>query len=64
MAKKKDAWQPRETAPKDGRHFMAWGPNDGLLFTMHWHEDRFRTRDESWKGPFTHWMPLPAPPKP
>lgn len=54
------------TAPKTGRHFIAW--DNGacqLLFSAHWDKESeaFITEYERWKGPMTHWMPLPRPPK-
>lgn len=56
-------WQPKETAPKDGRRFMAWDRrNHQLLVTMHWDEDEFITANEAWSGSFSHWMPLPSAP--
>lgn len=66
-------WQPIETAPKDGRKFLAC-----------WHGKNQKTGDQykyepecmAWDGDFywvvdggqpsvspTHWMPLPEPPK-
>jgi hypothetical protein len=52
-------WQPKETAPKDGRYFIAYDPSVGLLFTMHY-DDGFLTNNEAWSGRFTHWMPRPT----
>lgn len=58
------AWQPIETAPRDGRRFIAWDArNHYCLFTMHWDDDEFLTDNERWSGRVTHWMPLPEPPK-
>lgn len=55
-------WRQRETAPKDGRPFIAYDPRCGLLFTMHWDGEGFITEYERWSGTFTHWMPRPSPP--
>lgn len=63
---KQQEWQPIETAPKDGENFMAWDERAGcILFTMHWSDEdaRWFTDYEQWSGAFTHWMPLPEPPK-
>jgi hypothetical protein len=58
-------WQPIETAPKSGVRFIAYDPRHGLLFSTHWveTEQKFLTDYELWSGIFTHWVPLPAPPK-
>jgi hypothetical protein len=56
-------WKDIETAPKDGTHFIAYGPNDGLLFSAHFHNGKIRTEYEQWRGPITHWLPMPKPPK-
>ncbi len=62
-------WQPIETAPKDGTQIIAWGENIGHIVTEY---APFNGTDWVWvtlDGPdyhvsaFTHWMPLPAPPK-
>ena len=56
------AWFGGDTAPKDGKQFIAYDPMCGLLFTMHWSDGAFSTDYERWSGRFTHWMPLPKPP--
>lgn len=58
-------WRAASTAPRHGSEFIAWDPNCGLLFSMHWDDEdkRFMTRDERWSGHFTHWQPLPKEPK-
>ncbi len=68
-------WQSIETAPKDGRRFIAGRftgtklSHDGLIQIDRWHD---RARGDSYTGlgkfnsqfwPATHWMPLPTPPK-
>lgn len=51
----KDQWQPIETAPKDGTHFLAYHPTFvHSIWVTFW-------RDSAPSG-FTHWMPLPAAP--
>lgn len=62
------AWQPIETAPKDGTEFIAclnYGENQEFA-VMIWHEC-----EEDWTDTFgaiiglpTHWMPSPTPPTP
>lgn len=67
------AWQPIETAPRDGTRFL--GLNDGWHEFFHW-QDGANERTKGWPtgwrtaitvyregtGP-THWMPLPAAPE-
>jgi hypothetical protein len=63
-------WSPRDTAPKDGTHFLAFTPGGGAWDASVW--------ELWWDGKFvgdsydccyiaaktfTHWMPLPDPPK-
>ncbi len=69
------AWQPIETAPKDGKRVLL-GRNDGNRFTglvgvAAWRKDhnsdQFQARiwdGWTWMLPPTHWMPLPTPPLP
>ena len=55
------AWQPIETAPKDGRELIL------LLTPSNWPQVAYS--NTWWQGGFsvenkpTHWMPLPTPPK-
>ena len=62
-------WQPIETAPKDGKMFLAIWPE-----TVHFHDQvrvtywakkpqRFEDVDDFGQDHPSHWMPLPAPPK-
>lgn len=73
-----DAWQPIETAPKDGT--PVWGFDNGVMAVMAWAEEMrwddhstFRPDgwelvtvvwpDESSNANPTHWMPLPEAPR-
>jgi hypothetical protein len=66
-----EAWQPMETAPKDGTEILAyWGPKvdggDNCIDTTIWHEWKWtdpEDTDTEYAAP-THWMPLPAAPLP
>jgi hypothetical protein len=49
------AWQPIETAPRDGTRVLVWGPHDPEPDIWFW------DKHTGWAGA-THWMPLPAPP--
>jgi len=65
-------WQPGETAPTDSRWILVWLPSP----FSHCEQVRWLETDEvqgywqvlgdGWRLPipFTHWMPLPAPPVP
>jgi len=58
------AWQPIETAPKDGSDVLIYNPVSGEMFVCYWSKGRWKfavhivMKDEP-----THWMPLPEPPK-
>lgn len=61
-------WQPIETAPKGGDWFIAF--QGGEMYPCEWAGDEEANRfgwyshfDRSIEEP-THWMPLPAAPKP
>ena len=68
----REAWQPIETAPKDGKRFMAWHKRRVELFR--WQGDDGTNRPVGWRDGFiyvypegdedgpTHWMPLPTAP--
>jgi hypothetical protein len=69
--KEREAWQPIETAPKDGTHFLTWDSFYGIRKGRHYarsdHDDWLSYLDafgNSHKGGMraTHWRPLPAPP--
>lgn len=62
----KDAWQPMESAPKDGTGLLGWISSWDAHVVMFW-------RGDSWATPMkstgfviipqpSHWMPLPTPP--
>jgi Lar family restriction alleviation protein len=60
----RSAWQPIETAPKDGAKFLAL---DGEELHVAWrYEDRW-IYDQEMESPYlthwcpTHWQPLPSP---
>jgi hypothetical protein len=60
-------WQPIETAPKDGRTFLAYGawpmfPSAPDICFCHWDEDDEWWAFEGEEMLITHWMDLPAPP--
>ena len=74
-----DAWQPIETAPRDGSTLMLYDPAVRSFRLGSWREDDFMPDEgEMWLDnshddfscgfascPLcpTHWMPLPEPPK-
>ena len=56
-------WQPIETAPKDGVLVDLWHKGGFRVAEVWWDKD-----DACWSCSmddldFTHWMPLPPPPK-
>lgn len=62
-----NAWQPIETAPKDGSSILLFC--EGNIFTGKRHKDEIPPYKDWWfcagvgeRAP-THWMPLPTPPK-
>lgn len=67
-------WQPIETAPKDGREFLAVNAHHaGVSYRVVYFDDDakepyiWRVEDSQagfnhHKDFFTHWMPLPEPP--
>lgn len=66
------AWQPIETAPRDGTPILCFRPDalghgfsDQSGIDVLWWEDGSWTYDGDGRisiDPPTHWMPLPAPP--
>lgn len=71
-----EGWRPIETAPKTTRSILVWCPDVKCTFVVSWFTpyDEDDDRPEGWLyfGPHfsalhhepTHWMPLPAAPKP
>lgn len=60
------AWQPIDTAPKDGTRIMGWDSGGHfIVFTLHWSSkyDCWMTECEQWTGNVKHWQPLPEPPQ-
>lgn len=65
-------WEPIDTAPQDGREVLLWQPGHQVYIGAK-HPGRWWT-DVAWANGFnyqglpdcrpTHWMHLPAPPKP
>ena len=65
-------WQPIETAPKDGTHFLGFWPKlecsegeNNPCKVRTWYEDGHRHNpfESSYTSPSpTDWMPLPPPP--
>lgn len=51
-------WQPIETYPKDGTSFLVWSKNCTDL-SIAWHDEE----GEPLERFYTHWHPLPPPPK-
>lgn len=69
------AWQPIETAPKDGTEILAFGraEYERTLYAKGHHVCWWEGQQETgyWSGRdgdcdyrITHWMPLPPPPNP
>jgi hypothetical protein len=64
-------WQPIETAPKDGRCILACIQNDVIPPEVIQWMPETENEPGAWSDgrkcfrscPFTHWMPLPEPPK-
>ncbi len=60
------AWQPIETAPRDGAKILVWIFERHDIVRWDWQLECWVTPDElleiGSKAP-THWMPLPEPPK-
>lgn len=55
-------WKTIETAPRDGKTILVWGPEAKSVFTDWWSNGKWF--DASFDGrELTHWMPLPEPPQ-
>lgn len=68
------AWQPIETAPKDGSSVLCYAPIYGAparILVMRWDDGNY-TKAPCWRTDVhsfvqfepTHWQPLPQPPEP
>lgn len=62
------AWQPIETAPKDGTRIMAYIARIEHTLIIYWEPDTDSEPHWSDEEGFewtdlTHWMPLPDPPR-
>lgn len=72
-----NGWQPIETAPKDGTHFIGWDGkrpfrcSAGRRYVLYPHQEGGPTYQDIWDGHYydslmqenpTHWQPLPTPP--
>ena len=58
------AWQPIETAPRDGAEVLVWNGSERQIL---WWSDRLNcwTFNDDWEvleDLLTHWQPLPSPP--
>lgn len=56
------AWQPIETAPRDGTPVDLWHKSGGRIPETWWDAE-----DQCWScamddTDMTHWMPMPSPP--
>jgi len=66
-------WQPIETAPRDGTHYLAYWPGwlglDTPTVTETWfgdgtYESAYESEPPDSPAAPTHWMPLPSGPLP
>lgn len=64
-ALKAQGWQPIESAPKDpDGDFILMHSRDGITLSARWNGHQFSFGHHSWpQVDFTHWMPIPQPPK-
>ncbi len=71
------AWQPIETAPKDGTKVIVFIPGSGAVCPAWWEVDKYAVRPRPYwthwgehvfgvrqvrNKPPTHWMPIPPAP--
>ena len=59
-----EGWQPIETAPKDCSDFLAYNPMTRKHVVVFWKHDAWIFPELVFSSSITHWMPLPAAPKP
>ena len=61
-----NAWQPIETAPRDGTKFLAWDGDELLIVWWcdggRWISDNLQQFHPGEHENPTHWQPLPSPP--
>jgi hypothetical protein len=63
-----EAWQPIETAPKDGNLILTWGECRAQYAVSYWDDDwnewltDFQEKGHPQIVYCTHWMPLPTAP--
>jgi len=56
-------WQPIETAPKDGTIVDVWHDQYGRIVDTWWDDCWAPWDREGDTEHFTHWMPVPEPPR-
>ncbi len=58
-------WMPIESAPKDGRKFLAWRRHSTLPLIVFYNADydQYECSEGHLVFSLTHWQPLPQPPK-
>lgn len=62
-----EGWQPIETAPKDGSHFLAYEPTGDMYRAAYGRDDvlhAFCGQPVVYSPEPTHWMPVPVSPTP
>lgn len=60
-------WQPIETAPKDGTHFLAYEETGDMYRAAYGRDGKLRNfggQPVVMPPEPTHWAPCPTPPKP
>ena len=60
--RKRSAWQPIETAPRDGTQILAIWPGKGTPRIIWFDRARWTDDGDHSLIDFTHWQPLPSPP--
>ena len=58
----RSAWQPIETAPRDGTQILAIWPGKGRPRIVWFDRARWTDDGDHSLIDFTHWQPLPSPP--
>lgn len=58
-----NAWQPIETAPKDGTWILSASDEHGVCIVHYSYGDWYQDNESGLPlDDLTHWMPLPLPP--